>query len=91
MSDNQWFDDPADSFDEREFPDEDDFDDQPGETLPCPQCGGDVYEDSDRCPHCGSYVVFSTHPFAGRAWWWIALGVLGVVSLILTLAIAGAF
>lgn len=25
------------------------------DTLPCAQCGGEVYEDAVRCPHCGSY------------------------------------
>jgi DNA-directed RNA polymerase subunit RPC12/RpoP len=89
MSDYKLFDDSADPLDEREFPDEDD-DDAVSETQPCPECGADVYEESNRCPHCGSYIVFSTRPFAGRAWWWVALGVLGIVSLIVMLAIAGA-
>jgi hypothetical protein len=99
MSNTQWFDDPADSLNDRELPDGDDFDDDEGddddfdgdegELLPCPECGADIYEESQQCPYCGSYVTFSTHPFTGRAWWWVALGLLGIIAMIVMLAIAG--
>jgi hypothetical protein len=89
MSNTQWFDDPADSLNDRELPDGDDFDGDEGELLPCPECGADIYEESQQCPYCGSYVTFSTHPFTGRAWWWVALGLLGIIAMIVMLAIAG--
>ena len=89
MSNTEWIDDSDDSLDDREFPDEDDLDGDGGEYLPCPECGVDIYEDSQRCPYCGSYVTFSTHPFTGRAWWWVALGLLGILSVIVILSIAG--
>ena len=78
-----------DSRDDHELPEEDEFDDDEIETLPCPECGAEVYEDAPRCPSCGSYITFATHPFTGRAWWWVALGLLGILALIVTLAIAG--
>ena len=27
------------------------------DTLPCPLCGEEIYENADRCPICGEYVV----------------------------------
>lgn len=89
MSETEWLDDPNDSLDEREWPDDDDSDNDEGEFLPCPECGADIHEESPRCPFCGSYVTFSTHPFTGRSWWWVALGLLGILAMIVMLAIAG--
>ena len=42
MSHTEWLDDPADSLDDREFPDEDDLDDSDVETVACPECGADA-------------------------------------------------
>jgi hypothetical protein len=88
MSSPEWFNDPTESPDDHEFPDEDGLDEDVDETLPCPECGAEIYEDTPQCPHCGSFVTFSTHPFRGRSWWWIGLGVLGIVAVIVVLAIA---
>lgn len=62
-----------------------DFDDDDLDMEPCPNCGVEIYEDAPQCPACGEAVVHSTHPFAGRPLWWIALGVIGIVALILLL------
>ncbi len=44
----------------------DDYDeecDDPGgggegdDTLPCPYCGVEIYEDAEVCPYCGSYII----------------------------------
>ena len=91
MSSTEWFDDSTESLEDHEFPDEDDLDEDPNETLPCPECGAEVYEETPRCPHCGSYVTFSAHPFQGRSWWWIGLGILGIVAVVVVLAIAGSW
>lgn len=91
MSSTEWFDDPTESLDDHEFPDEQDFDDDVAETLPCPECGAEILAETPRCPHCGSYVTFSTRPFQGRSWWWIGLGILGIVAVIVVLAIAGSW
>ena len=81
MGGDEWFEEPDDELDEIEYLDEDDetF------TLPCPECGADVYEDAVRCPACGNYITHPTSVWHGRPGWWIVLGLLGVVALILVL------
>jgi hypothetical protein len=81
MSTN-WDESPADD-------DEWDDDNDTSETLACPLCGADVYEDAIRCPNCGEYITHSTSFFAGRPWWWIALGIAGVLAVIVMSLIAG--
>ncbi len=86
MSDrDDWMQESDDGFDEDEFPDENDDDDLT-ETVPCPSCGADVYEDAEQCPYCGSYITSSTSPWGGRSVWWVALAVLGLVATILALS-----
>lgn len=77
-----------DEFDEDEFPDENDDDDST-ETVPCPSCGADVYEDAEQCPSCGTYITHQANLWGGRSMWWIVLAVLGLVATIL--ALSGAF
>ncbi len=59
------------------FPDED----ESTETIVCPECGAEVYEDADRCPVCGQYIIPDTRFWSGKPIWWIALGFLGLVAL----------
>ena len=68
-----------------EFPDEDDDDDST-ETVPCPHCGAEVYEDAVRCPVCGAYITQQSNVFAGRSTWWIIMGLLGIVATVAMLA-----
>ena len=63
------------------------LDDDETEIVCCPECGSDVYEDAEQCPHCGQYIV---HHHAGYAWrgrplWWTALGLMGMLAVILFL------
>lgn len=63
---------------------EDHWDDDEAETIPCPACGEEVYEDADHCPYCGEYIV---HSGSGYVWkerpvWWIVLGILGILAVI---------
>jgi DNA-directed RNA polymerase subunit RPC12/RpoP len=51
-------------------------------TIPCPHCGADIYEDSVRCPRCGTYLTPDTNPWSGRPGWWILVGLLGIVALV---------
>ena len=81
--DDLWYEEPDDQFDDSDF---DDNDDDSTETVPCSECGADVYEDAVQCPHCGSYIIAQTNVWAGRPGWWIALGLLGVAAVILALA-----
>jgi hypothetical protein len=61
--------------DEWEEPDFDDADDEQSDTMPCPYCGAEVYEDSPRCPACGEYISQEDAP-ARRKPGWIIVGVL---------------
>jgi len=85
-SDFEWFEEPGDELDDDEYPDEDDLDDQLTDTVPCPQCGAEVYEDTVACPCCGTYVTVKTGIWSGRPVWWIALGLLGLVAVIVILS-----
>jgi hypothetical protein len=82
---DDWTQESDDDFNEDEFPDED-VDDDPTETVPCPSCGADVYEDAEQCPYCGTYITSQTSPWAGRSVWWIVLAVLGLLATILVLS-----
>ncbi len=81
------WDDPQDDLHEWEYPDVDATNDEQAETLPCPECGADVYEDADQCPVCGHYILRDTHIWSGRPGWWIALAVLGIIAMVLALGL----
>ncbi|MFH0981666.1 MAG: hypothetical protein V2A79_09025 [Planctomycetota bacterium] len=75
--------------DDREWEDgEEDIDneiahDSEADQLPCPSCGRMLYDDTDRCPHCGDWVMPLAAGAGGRGtWiWWTAL-ILAVVVLV---------
>lgn len=62
----------------------DDSDDA-AETVPCPACGTDVYEEADQCPACGEYVVLADSAWGGKPVWWVLAGLAGIVAVIVTL------
>jgi len=73
-----------DEFDES-WDDDDDLgtpDDEPVDTIRCPECRRDVYEDAEACPYCGHFLVADTSAWAGRPMWWIVLGFVGIVALV---------
>ena len=62
------------------------YDDGPGEELPCPSCGEPVYEEADRCPHCGDYITPGRGPATRNLpRWMLVLGVIGVIGTVLAL------
>jgi predicted nucleic acid-binding Zn ribbon protein len=70
-----------------EFEDDEDWDDsEPDEpvdeddddTIPCPYCGKSIHEDSERCPHCESYISREDAPPARRPLWLIIGAVAGL-------------
>ena len=66
---------------------DDDFDawdeeDEEAEYVPCSRCGRQVYRDALQCPACGEYVAQES-AFSGKPWWWIVLGLAGVLAVIL--------
>ena len=78
-----------DELSEDEYPDgDDDFDRDGVDTLPCPECGAEVYEEAEQCPVCGKYITFDTSPWQGKTTAWIVLGLLGIVAVIWALSFA---
>ena len=76
--DDEWSDDDYDV---------DSFDDDESETVECPNCGADIYEDVDRCPVCGDFVVHSSaYVWQNRPTWWVVLGLIGILAVIVALA-----
>lgn len=65
-------------FEEEDFPDEHD------ETfsIPCSNCGAEVYEDCEMCPQCGEYIIRSTSPWEGRPQWYVGLAIMGTIAVI---------
>lgn len=81
----KWQDHEFDDFDS----DDEVSDDSLAETVRCPNCGAEIYEDAVRCPHCGWYVTADTSPWSGRPRWWILLGLLGTIAAILAFLFLG--
>jgi len=88
-SDTSFFDEPDDELQDFEFPDVPDDEDDDTPTVSCSECGAEVYEDALRCPLCGAYITPtpSGHLWTGRPLWWILLGVLGIVAVIVVLGV----
>lgn len=76
----------SDPLEDHEYPD--DYGAEDDVTVPCPECGVEIYDDAEQCPHCGQYVVYSgsSHVWTGRPIWWIVLGLLGIFTAIYVLA-----
>ena len=71
---------------EWEFPEPDESEDEDvSETRACPSCGTVIYEDAEQCLACGEYVVFSDAAISRWPWWFVALGLVGIVTVIVTM------
>lgn len=74
--------DESDEADARDLPQERDLtpDDDEWETVPCPNCGRDVAEEAEMCPHCGEFIV---HRSAKRSRRVMAIAVVLLLVLVL--------
>ncbi len=76
--------DPYDAPGDDEGPSQADLDDlceDGADTVPCPACGMEVYEDADRCPSCGNWVTLR-HGGArrrGGLWWLVVLAAIAAM------------
>ncbi|MEM7475459.1 MAG: hypothetical protein AAF483_10745 [Planctomycetota bacterium] len=61
-----------DSYDD-EFYEEEDSSDC---TVPCPECKADIYDDAERCPECGYYLVESERLGTGKPTWILLTAIL---------------
>lgn len=85
MSD--WQDDDEAWTDEEFGWDASDDDDAPTETVSCRHCGQEIYADAERCPRCGEPVEAAWHPvWVGKPAWYILLGLLGIIAVIVALS-----
>ena len=80
---------PLEEWEEPEPDDDDDsyYGDNDEELCECPSCGESVYEDCEKCPHCGDYItpVAPATTMSGSRW-------IVVVALVLAVLMAlGAF
>ncbi|MBA2113262.1 hypothetical protein [Bremerella alba] len=71
--------------------DEDWIDDEPeddqDDTMICPECGAEIFDDVDVCPVCLHAIIHNTSPWAGKSFAWIIFGLLGIIATIVALAI----
>lgn len=83
----RWDDQEEDDELDNEYPDEpdDSDDDEELDYERCQECGAEVYEEAEQCPYCDAYILHDHSVWSGRAWWWKALGLLGILVLILSL------
>jgi uncharacterized paraquat-inducible protein A len=65
------------------FPDEDE-DAADGDTIACPHCGAEIYEDAVRCPECEQYLSDEERTTTNQPRW-------VAVTAILLLALLTAF
>ena len=82
------YDDEIDDYYVEEWSEPDIWDDDPTDMLLCPECGEEVYEFADLCPHCGMFITPSAaayNPWQGRPLWWLALAVIGIMGFLLSL------
>ena len=76
--DDDFVDDPAD-------PDWGD-DDEDNEVLACPSCRKPVYEDTEKCPHCGDWIT-PVYPQAGSKRMLTVVVVVLLVAALLLIAV----
>ncbi len=70
--------------------DADDWGDDPNDTseeLACPGCGASVYEETQKCPHCGDWIT--PHAAAARFPMWVRAVSVVVVFCFLYFLVAG--
>src|SRR5262249_53014304 len=65
------------------------------ETVPCPHCREEIYEQAERCPHCESYISAEDAPEGEepqaptRKPWWVYVGVLACLYVVYRWIVAG--
>lgn len=75
-------------FEEDDYHDYDSYDSDTDELQPlyCRKCDYEVLdEDALRCPFCGDYLA-TGDVWRGRSLWWVVLGFLGIVAVVLALS-----
>ncbi|PQO32597.1 hypothetical protein DTL21_20540 [Bremerella cremea] len=71
----------SDEYDDEDWT-EDYLDEDQEDTIECPECGADIFDDIDVCPRCGHAIIHSTSPWAGKSLPWVIFGLLGIIAVI---------
>ncbi|PQO27080.1 hypothetical protein [Blastopirellula marina] len=71
----------SDEYDDEDWT-EDYLDEDQEDTIECPECGAEIFDDIDVCPVCGNAIIHSTSPWAGKSLPWVVLGLLGMIAVI---------
>lgn len=67
--------------DDRDAPLAQDIDDADDDVVsPCPSCGCDVYDDSEKCPSCGDWIV-SGRMHTKLHWIWLLAAVMALAAM----------
>jgi len=61
-------------------------DDDSTPVVNCANCGAEVYREADRCPSCGEFLVADSSPLDAKPRWFIVLGLLGILAVVLVLS-----
>jgi predicted nucleic acid-binding Zn ribbon protein len=78
---------PRRPIDDDEWSDDEDFGNDSSDTdageCPCPACGEPVYEDAEKCPHCGEWITSpGTAERRSRTWLWPILVTILIVLIL---------
>ncbi len=57
-----------DEWDDEDEADEDGPEDDDAETVACPHCNRQIYEDAERCPYCEQYISKEDAPRSRKSW-----------------------
>lgn len=74
----RWDDDPEDDWDDEDDEAVDEGDDV---LAPCPYCGREILEDSERCPRCGTYISREDAPHRPKPWWIVVGAIAGLYAV----------
>jgi hypothetical protein len=70
--------------------DDDWGDDSDDNSISCPYCERPIYEDSERCPHCGQYITEEDAPSKPKPLW-VILGALACLLVVVVWILIDAF
>jgi predicted nucleic acid-binding Zn ribbon protein len=64
--------------------------DSDDDVISCPYCERPIYEESERCPHCGQYISEEDAPSKPKPLW-IILGALACLLVVVVWILIDAF
>lgn len=71
---------PRDDYDD-DWDDGEEGDDEPAE-MACPSCGRGVLEDTQKCPHCGDWIIPVDRSGGTSRFVWVIVVVLLILAMI---------